>query len=607
MKKRKSEISHQKRYGQYFSGSKVADLLVALLPKNKEYFDIIDPMVGVGDLLMAITDHITSDSNIVGVEIDKTIINECSLRVPNAKIFQSDAFCSRQVIKSTGWDLVITNPPYVRYQLQNDDHDTMPSGESIRRNLCSQIQKTSHLSQDDKNLFISLAQKYSGLSDMAVPSWLLCAALVKMNGMLAIVVPDTWLNREYATPIQYMLLKCFDNITIARDVNSCWFDNALVRTSLVVAERKKTVSLSEGIKKDIFQLDLSRELIDTNSLVGGLNHGNLVGYDALAEIVENRAKTSGIGYASDTHKAARLFPNLTRATNQSKWGLPEDKENVEKANPSLPSELYQLVSDEKNINYISLQDIGVSCGQGLRTGANEFFYLTITDEDETQYFIKDKSWCNNSQKVQIPKKNIIKAVTNRNQIKGLIVEAHTLDKGLLFISNYIRPKDKNVCSPNVPADICFLSDPVCKYIDGAETYTNNKGLHFKELSAVAPNEKKDESGYMRFWYMLPPLTRRHLPNLCMTRINVGTIECLYVPQSPQCPVSVDANFSTLWADSEKTVNLAMALLNSSWSKYFFELISTVMGGGALKVEASHIKKVLFPKYSQEQLEALSER
>ena len=94
-----------------------------------------------------------------------------------------------------------------------------------------------HLSAPDKAFFLKLAQNYSGLSDMAVPSWLLCASLLSNKGVLAIVVPEAWLNREYAAPIRYMLLKCFDNIVVARDVGTCWFENALVRTCLVVAER----------------------------------------------------------------------------------------------------------------------------------------------------------------------------------------------------------------------------------------------------------------------------------------------------------------------------------------------------------------------------------
>ena len=45
----------------------------------------------------------------------------------------------------------------------------------------------------------------------------------------------------------------------------------------------------------------------------------------------------------------------------------------------------------------------------------------------------------------------------------------------------------------------------------------------------------------------------------------------------------------------------MAILNSTWSKLSLELTCTVMGGGALKIEATHLKKMLIPKLSAEQL------
>jgi hypothetical protein len=61
---------------------------------------------------------------------------------------------------------------------------------------------------------------------------------------------------------------------------------------------------------------------------------------------------------------------------------------------------------------------------------------------------------------------------------------------------------------------------------------------------------------------------------------------------------------TLWGKSERNILIAFALLNSTWSKLSLELICTVMGGGALKVEASHLKRLLLPKLSEDKLEEL---
>lgn len=202
-------------------------------------------MAGKGDLLNAAVPKAMPDAHILGVEIDEPVAATCQKRLPQANIICEDAFQSNVIITEKGWDLVITNPPYVRYQLQNDDNGVMPTGNSIRSNLCTLLNGLSYLSIEERQLLLQITQNYSGLSDMAVPSWILCAALVRVGGILAMIVPETWLNREYAKPIQYLLMKTFDVLAIARDVNACWFENALVRTCLVVAKKKEAVLLPE--------------------------------------------------------------------------------------------------------------------------------------------------------------------------------------------------------------------------------------------------------------------------------------------------------------------------------------------------------------------------
>ena len=54
MKKPSSTFSHQKRFGQYFSGDKVAALLSLLLPQGLPYCGFIVPLVGNGELLSAV-------------------------------------------------------------------------------------------------------------------------------------------------------------------------------------------------------------------------------------------------------------------------------------------------------------------------------------------------------------------------------------------------------------------------------------------------------------------------------------------------------------------------------------------------------------------------
>src|SRR5207248_7856006 len=46
-----------------------------------------------------------------------------------------------------------------------------------------------HLDAGERDLFLHCARSYSGLADLAVPAWLLCASRVAIGGRIALVVP----------------------------------------------------------------------------------------------------------------------------------------------------------------------------------------------------------------------------------------------------------------------------------------------------------------------------------------------------------------------------------------------------------------------------------
>ena len=604
MKKPSSTFSHQKRFGQYFSGDKVAALLSLLLPQGLQYCSIIDPMVGNGDLLSAVVAKATKNVQMLGVEIDEPVAVACQKRLPQANIICEDAFQSKAVITEKGWDLVITNPPYVRYQLQNDDNSVMPTGNAIRDNLFTLLNQLSYLDAEEKQLLLQITQNYSGLSDMAVPSWILCASLVKTGGILAMVVPETWLNREYAKPIQYLLLKTFDVLTIARDVNACWFDNALVRTCLIVAKKKKIVPLSETSGEKTLFIDLGAGLVGECSLVDNLAWNGLSGEKALIDLLTRTVNAADNDFALESRSTMSLFPQMLASQRIPKWMSSGDFQAQNNAS-QLPRELGSILNSVPEQAYMTLGDFGIHCGQGLRSGANEFFYLKITGETDDKYSLFTSKWFGRGRTIEVPKKFIIRCVQNRRQVTGLVANPQALETGVLYLQDHIRPQDFNVCTHNAAERYKVLPSALNDYISTAEKYKNPRGISFREYSAVKPNEKKIDSQYERFWYMLPQFAPRHLPNLCITRVSSTAADCVYIPQSEENPIAVDANFVTLWGSSEETIKICLALLNSTWSKCYLELLCTVMGGGALKIEASHVRQLLFPKLNRRQLQRLS--
>jgi len=70
---------------------------------------------------------------------------------------------------------------------------------------------------------------------------------------------------------------------------------------------------------------------------------------------------------------------------------------------------------------------------------------------------------------------------------------------------------------------------------------------------------------------------------------------------------VDANFSTIWIrpHSKWNPHALLALMNSGWSQAVIETSGAVMGGGALKVEVTHLRRFPLPDLDCAQIAELS--
>jgi len=106
--------------------------------------------------------------------------------------------------------------------------------------------------------------------------------------------------------------------------------------------------------------------------------------------------------------------------------------------------------------------------------------------------------------------------------------------------------------------------------------------------------------------MIPLLTKRHQPELFIPRVN-GQLPKTRL--NCENPIVIDANFSTLWISGNKKMHdkySILALLNSSWCVVAMEEYGTVMGGGALKLEATQIKKIPIPVLENQIVQELSD-
>ena len=185
-------------------------------------------------------------------------------------------------------------------------------------------------------------------------------------------------------------------------------------------------------------------------------------------------------------------------------------------------------------------------------------------------------------------------------MNGLVVNYKDLERCIFYIQHQVRQIDYQRLSHKVIEKFTLMDPGLEDYVTKGEKYISpSHKKAFKELSAVITNEKKTGDEFERFWYMLPPLKERHVPNLCISRVCGESPETMYVNQISGKEIIVDANFITLWNPDYHSQVILFALLNSTWAKLFFEVTGTAMGGGALKIEASHVRKIVFPRIDNE--------
>ncbi|NLW56997.1 MAG: N-6 DNA methylase [Firmicutes bacterium] len=592
----------RKRLGQYFTDEKLVDLLIALtgLPKHST---AIDPMAGTGNMLVGLQRSGFRKENLAGIEIDPVVGRICRERVAHNHILIGNAFRKEtyeaMTQRQAGWDLVITNPPYVRYQALTNDLRSgleVPNAQAIRQDLLLTIEQFSYLEAMDRKLLKTLVQSYSGLSDLAVPSWILCAALVKPGGKLAMVAPATWLNREYATIVQYLLLKWFRIEYVVEDVNSPWFMEAQVKTNLLVAKRERRSA-------SIFaRADDTYPYIKIYNAKSPKQERRRACPEEKELETKLRSLLAGRQYSVHRESMGTMLSKVSLKYSRTEWFQEIEcaPEGHQLNSSIIPVEiLNSLKVGVPTCRLATVRTLGLSVGQGLRTGANKFFYLTFVKKGSQVEYLQTNDWFGNKV-LKVP--THFTRVVLRKQAdlpRKLIIDQNALTGRVLYINEALPLREQQGTSEQLIGKEATSDQDLEAYIRLAEKTPLRKENPFRlipEASAVKPNQRlvrRKGEEYQRFWYMLPPLVKRHIPDFCLSRVNH---ESPHVYMLLNQGVVVDANFVTLWLDEQtQEYKLAyFALLNSNWFKACLECLCTVMGGGALKVEAAQLKKVPLP-------------
>lgn len=631
--------AQRKRLGQFFTGLPLGRLL-AHLALSGESVTILDPMAGNGDLLdAAVTakqQRGIATTRFDGIEVDAFTAACCQRRTEilrggaaglKSAIIAGSAFDPAviQQLVPQGYDLVITNPPYVRYQSQKGDRH---GGAAIREGLCAIIEERT--GGAERALWQTLAAGYSGLADLSVPSWILSSVLTRPGGRLAIVAPATWRSRDYADIVRYLLLRFFALEFIVDDTQPGWFSDALVRTNLIVATRltdtEAAMPLAERTSwADPRWLQIAPPAANAESLVGAA-FSDLQPEAAFASWaraggppiphIDNRAFALADEWKTLEQRLRRKawFQKAEGATARA----PARKQSrVAAAVPEPLRALLPAGSAAADLQTLAEAQINVS--QGLRTGCNRFFYVTMLAEHSDGTATVEASESFQKLRFNVPQETLRPVLHRQTDVPGF-ARGQIPSGRVLELSHWVLPENEETVLKHgsayraegrtlprqMPAELAaFVRRAASLALDPAVP-----ARLIPDLSAVRTNVKRPGSAdrIPGFWYMLPAFSARHLPAIFIPRINHGTPAASLntVP-----PILIDANFSTLWPEGARWTNHALyGLFSSVWCRAGMEALGTPLGGGALKLEATHIRQIPVPVFSDAdcwKLDALGQR
>lgn len=615
------ESCRRKRLGQFFTGTALGRVLAALAFAGQAS-SIIDPMAGSGDLLLACLELGARPKTVGAIEIDPMAHNACRDRLPEATCLLGNAFDPAIIadLPRSEWDLVITNPPYVRYQsmLKAAGGDLkLPGAVTIRTDLMEALEGMTALDKTDLTLFRNMVSGYSGLADTAVPSWILCASMVSIGGRLALVVPEAWLSRDYATVVQYLLLRWFRIEYIVEDEHAVWFDNAQVKTTLLIARRIERRNGAFGWdKSDVFtRVKVSGKAMGSTGPISR-SFPEKKNPEVYFATKAKKVLDSGIGFNDEFISAfpsslVSVSENLRMVCSGQKWFSTVEERTQGFSVMCVPPEpLLAWMGNAKGRQLVPLESIGVSVGQGLRTGANGFFYSTLLACNGVEALIAPNG-VPGVREVTVPTSCLWPVVRRQTELpEGFTVRESILAGRLLDLRSLALPEDIEGSGRDAKKFYTPMPIGLATFIRTASLINFgevDESKHIYQFSAVAPNIRKGNliKGIPpRYWYMLPDFTSRHLPEILLPRVNGGTPKAWLVADRG---VLVDANFVTLNIKREDGPDAyaVLAFLNSSWCRAVLELVGSVMGGGALKIEATHLRRMPVPKFCVEEWEHLS--
>jgi len=382
-------------------------------------------------------------------QLKKQIDSLISQITKGHKEFDYEVYFSEVFHQNKGFDIVIGNPPYVRQEKIIDK-------EKIINSISNALSNKHNIS----------TVKINKRSDLYIYFYFKGLFLLKPNGIFCFINSNSWLDVGYGTELQEFLLRYMKPLMIVDNVVERSFE-ADVNTIIVLIQRSdNNISNVDLIKFVVFKKPFSEIL---NSKVSNQIHNanDRIFNEYLRLTVKTRKELwlEGIETEEEEIKENKVW-NYKYIGN--KWG----------GKYLRAPEIFFKILEKGKDKLVRLGDIA-EVKFGIKTGANEFFYLESTDKPAPKRLLHVKN--STGWEGYIEEEFLKPVIKSPRELKTILVREEDL-KYKVFMCHKLKEQLKGTYS--------------LKYIEWGE----GQGYHKRSTCASRPRwwdlGEQDQKGYL---------------------------------------------------------------------------------------------------------------
>jgi len=455
--------------GQYFTNPDVVDIILRFCLHHEDE-KILDPACGAGTFLVRAYQHkklmnqLKTHEDILGTiwgnDIAKfpahlstinLVINDLGVDKNYPNILQEDFFRllvaqegfeapeswrraravtlgveERELIIPRWFDVVVGNPPYTRQE------------------------EIPEIGVDKEQLIESALKDLSGrkVADIGKRAGIHAyffihgAKFLKESGHFGFIVSNSWLDVDYGKGLQEFFLNNYKIITIIESKVERWFEEADINTCIIILQKcKNKKERDDNLVRFVYLKKTLRYFIPPAQDIWEKQVERLNGIDKLR-------KTLFAHNNFYENEDLRIFPKGQRELWEEGYDIEEKKYIGAKWGKYIRApEIFFKILEKGKGKLMPLKEIA-EVRFGIKTGANEFFYLT--EEEIKRRKIEKEFWMHKDEKGDWVPNYVIKSP---RECKSIVIQKEDLKYRVLMIH-----KDKKK----------FKGRNILKYIEEGE-------------------------------------------------------------------------------------------------------------------------------------------